>query len=113
MKTNKTGGLSTVKGYQKRYLRGLAHGLDPVVMVGHKGLTPTVVRSIEDALNAHELIKVKFIDFKEKENKSALADRIQETTRSELVSTIGHTAVFFRPHPDSGKRKIALPQRNP
>ena len=100
-----------LRGFQKRYLRGLAHGLKPVVMVGQKGLTPKVIGSVDEALNTHELIKVKFVDFKEKADKAAIADRIEEATRSRLISIVGHTAVFYRPHPDPESRNILLPER--
>ncbi len=100
-----------MRGFQKRYLRGVAHGLKPVVMVGQKGLTPKVIRSVDEALNTHELIKVKFVDFKEKADKTTIADRIEEATRSRLVSIVGHIAVFYRPHPDPENRKILLPER--
>jgi len=53
-------------GYRRKYLRGLAHGLKPVVFIGQKGLTSEVLSSTEKALETHELIKVKFNDFKEK-----------------------------------------------
>lgn len=101
-----------MKGFQKKYLRGLAHSLTPIVMVGQKGLTPGVIRSVEEALNTHELIKIKFVDFKEKTHKTIIADRIEAATRSELVSIIGHTALFYRPHPDPENRKIILPERH-
>ncbi len=102
-----------MKGFQKKYLRGLAHGLNPVVMVGQKGLTPRVIRSVDEALNTHELIKIKFVDFKEKAHKTTIAERIEAATRSHLVSIIGHTAVFYRSHPDPENRKIVLPERHP
>ena len=44
---------------QKRYLRGLAHDLKPIVMVGAKGITPSLVAELDQALDQHELVKVK------------------------------------------------------
>lgn len=102
-----------MKGFQKRFLRGLAHSLKPVIMVGRKGLTPTVLQSVDEALNTHELIKVKFVEEKEKAYKSAISEQIEEAAHAELVAAIGHTAVFYRPHPDPESRKISLPQRRP
>ena len=55
--------------FQKKYLRGLAHGLKPLVFVGQKGVTPALVDALNQALSDHELIKVKFIEFKEKDQK--------------------------------------------
>ena len=45
--------------FQKRYLRGLAHSLSPVVMLGQKGVTPSLVAELGLALNHHELVKVR------------------------------------------------------
>ena len=103
--------MKKLQGFQKKYLRGLAHGLKPVVFIGQKGLTDTVVQSINEALNSHELIKVKFIDFKEKEHKKKIAETIEQQTGCEQAGMIGHTAIFYRQHTDPQKRKIKIPQR--
>ena len=58
-----------LKGFQKKHLRGLAHKLSPVVYIGKKGVSDTLMKSLEEALNSHELIKIKFVDFKEKNQK--------------------------------------------
>ncbi len=103
--------MKKLKGFQKKHLRGLAHGLKAAVFIGQKGITDTVVKSIEAAINCHELIKVKFIEFKEKEQKKDMADAIAEKTNCEIVGIIGHTAIFYRQHSDPEKRKITVPQR--
>lgn len=103
--------MEKLKGFQKKYLKGLAHGLKPVVFVGHKGLTPEVAGAVDEALNTHELVKVKFIDFKEKSRKDEIAGAIEKETLSEQVGMIGHMAIFFRRQKDPQKRKINLPQR--
>lgn len=100
------------KGYQKQYLRGIAHGLKPVVYIGQNGLTDEVLRSANQALDSHELIKVKFNEFKEKDQKKELSLRLESATKSEVVGMIGHTAIFFRQQESPEKRKIKLPQRN-
>jgi len=105
--------MEKLKGFQKQYLKGLAHGLKPVVFVGQKGITPEVAKAIAEALNQHELIKVKFIEFKEKNQKEKIAGAIEKETASEQVGMIGHVAVFFRQQEDPEKRKIALPKRKP
>ena len=51
---------------QCKYLRGLAHKKKPVVQVGQKGMTDALVKALDDALETHELIKIKFVDYKEK-----------------------------------------------
>lgn len=103
--------MKKLEGFQRKYLRGLAHKAKPVVFIGQKGITETLNRSINDALTAHELIKVKYIDFKEKEKKTEIAGIIEKTHACEMVGMIGHTAIFFRRHPDEEKRKIAVPTR--
>lgn len=97
-------------GYQKRFLRGLAHSIVPVVYIGQKGLSPSVIQAVTEALNRHELIKVKFNEHKEKPHKQVLTDQIARQTRSAVAGMIGHTALFYRPQKDPLKRKITLPR---
>ena len=100
-----------LKGYQKKYLKGIAHSMKPVAYVGQKGLSSTVSQAIDESLATHELIKVKFVDFKEKDQKEKIADAIEQETASELVGMIGHIAIFYREQPDPEKRRIEIPKR--
>ncbi len=77
-----------------RELKARAHHLKPVVMVGQKGLTGNLVEAMEKALDDHELIKVKFIEYKE--DRQVLAKELEEKTGSRLVFIIGNIAVFYR-----------------
>ena len=101
--------MKKLKGSQKKYLRGLAHKLKPVAFVGQKGITDQLIRSIDEALAFHELIKMKFIEFKEKDQKKAIAEAVEKRTGSEMVGMIGHTAVFYRQNTDPERRKIKVP----
>ncbi len=103
--------MDSLQGFQKRFLRGLAHSLKPVVFVGQKGFTPSLGDAMNDALDHHELVKVKFVEFKEKEKKLALVAQIEKTAPCEMVGLVGHMATFFRQHSDPEKRKVRLPQR--
>jgi RNA-binding protein len=103
--------MEPLKGYQKKFLKGLAHGFKPVVYIGHKGLSRGLIGSINDALDTHELIKVKFVEFKEKRHKDAMTETIQAETGCRLVGIIGHIATFYRQQADPEKRKIQLPLR--
>ncbi|MDF1593913.1 MAG: ribosome assembly RNA-binding protein YhbY [Desulfobacterales bacterium] len=105
--------MEKLKGFQRKYLKGIAHGLKPVVFVGQKGITPEVTKAIGEALDQHELIKIKFIEFKEKSLKAEIAGAIERETASEQVGMIGHMAIFYRPQKDPEKRKILLPKRGP
>ncbi|MBW1725506.1 MAG: YhbY family RNA-binding protein [Deltaproteobacteria bacterium] len=100
-----------LKGYQKKYLKGLVHGMKPLVFVGQKGLSPTLTKAVDESLEKHELIKVKFIDFKEKDQKKEIIGVVEKETKSELVGMIGHIAIFYRQQRDPEKRKINIPKR--
>ena len=100
-----------LKGYQKKYLKGLVRDMKPVVFVGQKGISPAVTKAVDESLEKHELIKVKFIDFKEKDQKKVIAGAIEKETASELVGMIGHMAIFYRRQKDPEKRKINVPNR--
>jgi len=99
-----------LKGYQKKYLKGLAHGMKPLVFVGQKGISPALTEAVDESLKKHELIKVKFIDFKEKSQKEEIAGVIEKETASELVKMIGHIAIFYRQQKNPKKRKIDIPK---
>lgn len=101
--------MKALEGYQKKFLRGVAHKLEPTVMVGQKGLTEAVVKNADESLKAHELVKAKFVDYKQKSQKVAIAAELAVRTRSQLAGIIGHVAILYRPHPDPQKRKIILP----
>jgi len=105
--------MENLKGFQKKYLRGCAHALKPVVFIGQKGLTDSVVQSTNEALNKHELIKIKFIDFKAKDQKKKIIETISANANCQLVGMIGHVAVIFRQHLDPEKRNIKLPHQKP
>ena len=95
-----------MQGFQRRFLRGLAHPLKPVVWLGRQGLTAGLRHAVDQALTDHELIKVRM---REPEDKKALAADLARGTRSELVGLIGHTVILYRPHPD--RPQIELPRR--
>ena len=103
--------MEALKGFQKKFLKGLAHGLKPVVFVGQKGLTTNLIGAIHEALNTHELIKIRFVDFKEKQQRVAMVEAVAAEVDCQLVGMIGHVAIFYRQQPDPEKRKIKVPQR--
>ena len=100
-----------LNGKQKKYLKGLAHKRKPVVLIGQHGLSDAVIKSTDEALNDHELIKIKFNEFKEKGQKEEISSEIEERTGAAQVGMIGHVVIFYRPHPDPEKRRIELPVR--
>jgi RNA-binding protein len=91
---------------QKRYLRGLAHDLKPVILTGNKGITPALIREFSAALDQHELVKVKLGDDRD-ERKVHIA-QLGDEANAELVQSIGRVACFYRRNED--KPKLALPR---
>jgi RNA-binding protein len=100
-----------LEGYQRKFLRGLAHRLKPIVLIGQNGLTGAIVKTTDEALNKHELIKVKFNAYKEKDEKKEIIAEIENRTSAQLVGLIGHTAIFYRENSDPEQQKITLPVR--
>jgi len=92
---------------QRKHLRSQAHHLDAVILIGKQGVTDPLVRATDDALLAHELIKVRFNVHKEE--KKALTEALCERTGSALAGMLGHVAILYRPHPEDDKRRIVLP----
>ena len=88
--------MPTLTGKQLRYLRSLGHHLTPVVRVGKEQISENVLRSTEEALEAHELIKVKLqegCDLDRREVAASLADR----TGAAVVQILGGTILLYRP----------------
>jgi RNA-binding protein len=81
---------------QTRALRAKAHGLEPIVQVGHGGISESVVRAVNGALHTHELIKVRL---HEPEDKHAMAAQLAQLSRSALCGLVGHTLILYRPRP--------------
>lgn len=100
----------TLVGFQRKFLRGLAHPLKPLILIGQNGAGLPVVKALDEALTSHELVKVKFLEGKEKTAKKVTAEDLRVKTNAHLVGMIGHIAIFYRPHPQIQKRKIVLPQ---
>lgn len=96
-----------MKGSVKKYLRAQAHHLKPLVIIGAKGVTEQLIGSVDLALKDHELIKVKFGEFKEA--KKEISAEIGQATKSEVVGIIGNIAIFYRPHSQPELRKIKIP----
>lgn len=93
-------------GFQRKFLRGRAHALKPVVQVGQNGVTEQVIDAVDAALLAHELIKVRLT---RPPDKRAMAHALASGAGAALCGLVGHTVILYRPHPDHPR--IELPQR--
>jgi len=92
-------------GKQNRYLRGLGHGLQPFVMIGKHHLSEEVVRATDEALDKHELIKVR-IQEGCLEDRKTVALELSLATGSAVVQVLGKTFLLYRP---GEEKNITLP----
>lgn len=100
--------METLKGSQKRYLKGLANNLKPLVFIGKSGLSEQVFSAINEVLENNELFKVRFLEHKEE--KKQQCEEIAKRNRCFIVGLVGHVGLFFRQHKNPEKRKIKLPK---
>jgi RNA-binding protein len=94
---------------QRRYLRKLAHDLNPTVHVGAAGLTEPLALETDRALRDHELIKVK-VRGADRDTRDSMIEELARRTGSVLVQRIGHVAVLYRPNP--GIPKLVIPDHS-
>jgi RNA-binding protein len=80
---------------QKRYLKSLAHDLRPVILVGAKGVSASLLSELDAALEQHELVKVK-ISAEDRETRDSWIASMVEGSQAGLVTRIGNIAVMFR-----------------
>tara|TARA_B100000029_G_C16801286_1_gene676776 strand:+ start:67 stop:324 length:258 start_codon:yes stop_codon:yes gene_type:complete len=84
----------------------MAHHLDPVVSIGKNGLISGTIHSISTSLEARELIKVKFRDFKD--DKKKISKKISIETKSSIIGIVGHVLILYRMNPDPEKQRYKL-----
>jgi len=97
--------VAEITGKQRRYLRALAHQLQPLVIIGQRGLTEALVQQVDAALTGRELIKVKLISGCSVSRKEA-AERFAAETGCEVAGVIGHTLILYRPRPEDPKIRL-------
>lgn len=88
---------------QRKELEKIAHDLQPIVIVGGAGVTDGVMDMVDKSLAAHELIKVKFNEYKDE--KKELTEQICQKTDATLVRIIGNIAILFREKEDKEDKK--------
>jgi RNA-binding protein len=92
-------------GKQRRQLRGLGHHLEPVVLIGHQGITPGVIEAVDQALEDHELIKVKFNEGGPQERREG-ALQLAAQTQSQVAQVLGRMVLLFRQRDEKPKIKL-------
>ncbi|TVX94351.1 ribosome assembly RNA-binding protein YhbY [Paenibacillus agilis] len=94
-------------GKQKRYLRSLAHNLQPIFQVGKGGVNDQLIRHIEEAIETRELIKISILN-NCLEDRFEIGDELSQQSGAELVQVIGKTIVLYKESKD--KKQIVLPK---
>ena len=97
---------------QRAQLRGIANGIDTIVIIGKDGITDNLVKQANDALDAREIIKCRVLENSMYTAREA-CDELSRLTRSEQVQVIGTKFVLYRQHYDRTKRKIELIKDKP
>jgi putative YhbY family RNA-binding protein len=97
---------------QRRDLKARAHPLNPVVMIGNAGLSPSVLDEIARALKSHELIKIRVMS-DDREAREAMLTEICERLNAAPVQHIGKILVVYQPQPDQPQKKPARRSKKP
>ena len=95
-----------LSGKQRRHLRGLGHELKPIVQVGKDGIDDGLVAAVDQALEDHELVKLK-VGESAKLDRHEAAEAIARRTHSEVAQVLGNTVLLYRADPDDPE--IVLP----
>lgn len=96
-----------LKPRQRSFLSSMAQKIEPTVFIGKNGFTSAVAEQLKRELNNHELVKLKFVDFKDE--RQALSLEMAQQLGAELVRIIGNVAVFYKESEIPEKRRITLP----
>lgn len=80
---------------QRAYLRKLSQNLDPIFQVGKSGVTPELVKAVDDALKVRELVKMNVLPTCE-DDLELVADKVSKRTHSDVVMMMGHRFVVYR-----------------
>ena len=99
--------MNNLSSSDRSFLRSQAHHLEPVVLIGKNGISDGTVEAVNKALEARELIKIKFREFKD--NKQSISDEIAASANCHVVGMIGHTVILFRKNSDPEKQNIRFP----
>jgi RNA-binding protein len=91
---------------QRKHLRGLAHSLRPVVVVGKNGVSQSLCAEADRALDNHELIKIR-LQGCDRHERQELVDKLVEALQANLAGLIGNVAVLYRQNRDPEERKIS------
>ncbi|HIE40376.1 MAG TPA: ribosome assembly RNA-binding protein YhbY [Thiomicrorhabdus sp.] len=91
---------------QKKYLRGIAHGLNPMITIGTNGVTESLMEELESTLTHHEILKIK-IALTDRDKRQEITQHILEETGALLVQSVGKTCIIYRQNEET---ELPLPK---
>ena len=91
---------------KRKFLKSKAHSLKPVVFIGKDRINESVIKAIEHSVESHELIKIRFNQYKDE--KTQLIEKINCEINTQLIGLIGNIAIIFRQNKDINKRKYFI-----
>ncbi len=91
---------------QKKYLRGIAHGLNPMIIIGTNGVTESLMEELESTLTHHEILKIK-IALGDRDERQEITQHILKQTGALLVQSVGKTCIIYRQNEET---ELPLPK---
>ena len=82
-------------GKQRSYLKGIANGIDPIFQIGKNGVNDNLIKQVDDALEAREIVKINVLN-NSLLNTKEVANQVAELTDAEFVQSIGNKFVLYR-----------------
>lgn len=98
--------MSKLTGKQRSFLRAEANNLDPVVHVGKDGINESVINQVDEALEDHELLKIRILESTGRTTKSC-AEELAAANSASVVQVIGGIAVLFRQNDEDSKYNLS------
>lgn len=92
---------------QRAKLRSMANSMDTILQVGKDGISEQTIKSIDEALEARELIKCRVLETSPTSSRET-ADEIAKKVGADVVQVIGYRFILFRPASKAENRKISL-----
>lgn len=94
-----------ITGKQRSFLKSLAHGMEPSVIIGKTGITDNLIQQIHEVLEKREIVKIKILN-NNNDDRETLIQEILQRLQCEFIQSIGNILVIYR---ESEKKIITLP----
>ena len=95
-----------INNKHRKFLKSKAHHLKPVIIIGKDDIDDSIIKTINDSIDTHELIKIKFNHHKDK--KREIVEIVNQKINTQLIGVIGNIAIIYRQKKDINKRKYFI-----